>query len=108
MPGDGREDPYSRQLYRSERDQWLHAAVVDIFSDSQNGTTSETHSLKNDAYAVGVATVNNTACVVGNQQLYSFGKRAEVAPPIPIPPLMVGVYDGGADSGGIFPDAHVQ
>ncbi len=82
--------------------------AVDIFSDPHTGTTSETYTLKNDAYAVGVATVNSTAFVVGNEQLYRFGKRAEAALPIPLPPVMVGVYDGGADSGGIVPDAHVQ
>ena len=94
--------------WKKENGKYQGDDTVDVFSDPQTGTTSETYTLKNDAYAVGAATVNSTAFVVGNAQLYRFGERAEAATPIPLPPVMVGVYDGGADSGGIVPDAHVQ
>ncbi len=82
--------------------------TVDIFGDPQTAASSDVHTIKDDAYSVGAATVNSTAFVVGNKQLYRFGEHSEPATPVPLPPVMVGVYDGGADSGGIVPNAHVQ
>ena len=83
--------------------------TVDIFSQPEHGGDGNVqYALKNGAYAVGAVTINKTAYIVGNEQVYRFGELREAAPAVPLPPAMVGVYDGGADSGGLVPAAHVQ
>lgn len=83
--------------------------TVDLFSDPVLGPPAKQtkHSLKYDAYAVGAATVNGTAYVVGNAFLYKYSGNAEVGEPIRLPVAMAGVETGNDDSG-VVPGGNVQ